>query len=208
MTELMNLNWLKRAFGKNCSYKCPAAIETQKQLKCMSNNLVAYSENALRTKGLLWSLAYFNERPEQIVHFCEYRDALTIVTMVVKHGSCARLRKLDFKAYICTHSRFPCEVFELSIDFDYRKQNNLLIGKAIISHCMAKNNNENKGYGSMVMEQFLRYIKVLHMELAIGTVTARLSSVDETDINNKNRRNHFYEKYGFKIDGERAVLNL
>ena len=63
---------------------------------------------------------------------------------------------------------------------------------------------KNKGYGSLVMEAFLNIATVV----GASKITGELSLADELDSENKDRRNHFYEKFGFKITGRKLCKVL
>lgn len=61
--------------------------------------------------------------------------------------------------------------------------------------------DENKGNGSLILENFIEFCKEEKMEKIIGS----LSPVDNY---NKDRRNHVYHKYGFNVTEESITLKL
>jgi GNAT superfamily N-acetyltransferase len=68
----------------------------------------------------------------------------------------------------------------------------------------------DKGFGSMVLQQFIEYAKSLDVEyvrgemsfIDIGTEEGRT----EEQAKNRARLYHFYPKHGFEIDGNGAVV--
>ncbi len=74
----------------------------------------------------------------------------------------------------------------------------------IISNINCEEGQCGKGYGSMLMEQFFEVIKPFKP----NKITGWLSPVDEFDDNNKKRRNHFYEKFGFEITDRHICKKL
>ena len=66
-------------------------------------------------------------------------------------------------------------------------------------------NRPGCGYGSKLMNEFLKIVRITNAKKIIG----ELSSVDEIDDdNNMNRRNHFYQKFGFKIKDRKIIIEL
>jgi hypothetical protein len=61
-----------------------------------------------------------------------------------------------------------------------------------------------QGYGSLLMTHMLKYLK----ELRIPRITGKLSCIDEKDKDNCRRRDHFYRKFGFTIEGDKISLDL
>ena len=72
-----------------------------------------------------------------------------------------------------------------------RREADILIGD-IVPFPDGSQKNLNKGYGSKLMEELLKYAK----DNSIRKVTGNLSMVD---ADHKDRLYHFYEKFGFVI---------
>jgi len=62
---------------------------------------------------------------------------------------------------------------------------------------------ENMGYGSLLLQHLIRYAR----QLGVREIRGRLSPVDNTD-DNRDRLKHFYEKFGFQVDGDMLTLQL
>lgn len=69
--------------------------------------------------------------------------------------------------------------------------------RMMIQEFVIKTKHANKGYGSLLMKEFLVYLDQTKRKKV--TITGKLSEVDE---NNRLRRNHFYQKFGFEIQGD------
>ncbi|MDQ0362107.1 hypothetical protein [Breznakia pachnodae] len=64
--------------------------------------------------------------------------------------------------------------------------------------------NRNIGIGSHIM----KLCKDIAVEYGFNYIWGSLSMVDEQDTNNKERRNHFYDKHGFQITGTKIKCVL
>ena len=73
----------------------------------------------------------------------------------------------------------------------------------ILTDILIKTWCEDMGYGSILMEQLIKYSK----QLGANSVIGKFSRVDDTE-SNRERRYHFYKKFGFEIDGDLVSLNL
>lgn len=58
----------------------------------------------------------------------------------------------------------------------------------------------DKGYGTIVLQEFFRYLKKQQKQPI--RIVGYLSECDEKDNNNRQRRDHIYQKFGFKIEGK------
>ena len=70
---------------------------------------------------------------------------------------------------------------------------------------------QNQGYGSIVMEQLIKYAKHLNVSYISGKlsfVDIGTSDDDETKSENRERLYHFYSKFGFVINKEERIIRL
>jgi len=99
---------------------------------------------------------------------------------------------VNFYCYTLTHGMYaPEKVMRMFTELVY-SQNYGAVEKIEIVDIIGI---PNMGYGSIIMNVFFEYIKQFHATEVYGV----LSSVDEIDTSNKERRNHFYIKHGFEI---------
>lgn len=56
-------------------------------------------------------------------------------------------------------------------------------------------------YGTYAMKALIKYAKDMHVSLLVGDLSA-------ADEDHKDRRDHFYEKFGFENDGRFVKLRL
>lgn len=70
---------------------------------------------------------------------------------------------------------------------------------------------QNQGYGSIVMEQLIKYAKHLNVSYISGElsfVDVGASDDDETKRENRERLYHFYPKFGFVINKAERKIKL
>lgn len=141
----------------------------------------------------------FNNSGENIISI-EKKEKFYFIIIVENEFKGACLAHLNFYAYILKpYKEFPKKVMNLYVNINTNKFN--IVESIYIIDFIG---DSNKGYGSKVMTEFLKYIKPLHAKFIYG----ELSYVDEIDLDNKALRNHFYEKFGFKINNNKIILKL
>lgn len=187
-------NIMRKYLCRNCSRTerlNNEIIELTKEDKVIISNFI-------KTKKLLL-IDFINSSNESIVYIEEHNYKYFFITMQLETISSGKLSGINFYGYIIE-------------EFDHRPQKvTRLVTKPIYSikynntinciHIIDFISTPNKGYGSNVMKAFLKYVNILQVKKIVGT----LSSVDEKDENNKLRRNHFYKKFGFKIEKDNHI---
>ncbi|MFS1664696.1 GNAT family N-acetyltransferase [Streptococcus sp. zg-JUN1979] len=79
-----------------------------------------------------------------------------------------------------------------------------IVKRLVIRDFVIDNKYRDRGFGSLLLREVLLYLVSL-----FGTktpVVGSLSAVDEADLNNHMRRNHFYKKFGFEVTNGRIFL--
>lgn len=143
----------------------------------------------------------FNSRSENIMHIEDTENSYFIITVENEDNLQGLLSNVNLYGYILEHYKeYPTRVMQLNADIIYNRRYNCIQGIHIIDFV----GESNKGYGSKIMNSLLEYIKPLNANY----ITGELSTVDEVDLNNKSLRDHFYQKFGFRITGKNICLDL
>jgi GNAT superfamily N-acetyltransferase len=154
---------------------------------------------------------HFNEFPESIVYITNHNDITFIVTCKQSSDFRGRIGNIEFNGY---------NLDKISVENPYAKPFISLTSVAVydrgldylrnlfIQEFSAEPCERDKGYGSIVIKQFIKYAK----HLDVGYISGRLSPVDiGNEYNKKESREriyHFYPKHGFTIKGEMLRLQL
>lgn len=181
------------------------------QIDMLSEKLaeVQQEKNQLvKQNKCLLNLSVFNDSTTQIFKCIDVNDRPMVVTITeeidwMRQG---RVNEVRFELFDLYDSRIPnYHCSELWVRMNYFENATYLKSISIID-CRTHREHMNKGYGSQLMLAFLDYAMLLdRKELEI---TGFLSTVDERNKENHKRRNHFYQKFGFSIDGKRISLKL
>ncbi len=193
-------NILRKIYCHNCFdihfYKTVASnIRNDNQyLKKENSELKLYEKIILK-------ITTFNSSCQSIIYFECHETNFFLITVEYEYNSCGLLTCLNFYGYILDNSSAsPNKVMTLFTKIIYDINQTRPEGLYIIDFIGIP----NKGYGSKLMYELLKYIKPLHIKYIKG----KLSPVDEIDLNNKNRRSHFYKKFGFLINDNNIYLDL
>lgn len=165
--------------------------------------------------GTFNKLLLFNDTQEHIIYILPQSSPLFVVTIQQKFRYDGKIDVFDLHGYF----------------FDKRRGNFVMKNSDVKVHCTAVYNDEpaflrniyiddftvndrwqNKGYGSIVMEQLIKYAKYLKVSYISGElsfVDIGTGDDDKTKRKNRERLYHFYPKFGFEIDeAERIRLDL
>lgn len=161
----------------------------RKEIKILKRNLSGFE--------------FFNNTSRVII-FCQpIRNTIFVVSVMHRLDYKKRIKKLYFKINDISNPKRSESLNFLSIDAcyggDFDTLKLLIIRDFIIA-------TPNKGFGSILLREALFHISQLFGEKV--KITGFLSFVDEVDLDNKNRRDHIYQKFGFKIDGDHIKLTI
>lgn len=183
-------------FNKNCYLKCDRLKDsflTIQSLTCENNKLQL-------NEKLLIALENFHEYHQNICHICKHNGEFVIITVENEFKYKGYLDKINFYAYVCNiYSKKFKRVQTLYSELRYSHDTYELPKSIYIIDFLGE---MNKGYGSIVMTQFLTYIKSLNLS-SIKKVTGFLSYVDN---DHWDLLIHFYQKFGFKIADDQTAL--
>lgn len=180
--------------------------------KLLRNNLkIAELNGELK---MFNKLLLFNFTQEQIIYIKPQSSPLFVVTLQQKFRYDGKIDTFDLFGYI----------------FDKRMDSFAMKNSHVKMNCRAVYNEEpaflrnifivdftvndvwqNKGYGSIVMEELLKYVKCLKASYITGElspVDIGTSDDDETKRENRERLYHFYPKFGFTIDKANNTIKL
>ncbi len=147
-------------------------------------------------KRNLSGLEFFNNN-NRIIIFCQpIRNTILIISVTYKLDYKKRIKNLYFKINDLSNPIRSNLLNFLDIDVCYGGEFDTL-EHLIIQDFIIK--TPNKGFGSLLLREALFHISQLFGEYV--KITGLLSPVDEEDSDNKNRRDHVYQKFGFEIDG-------
>ncbi|WFA76031.1 hypothetical protein PFZ59_00610 [Streptococcus suis] len=147
-------------------------------------------------KRNLSDLEFFNNN-NRIIIFCQpIRNTILIISVTYKLDYKKRIKNLYFKINDLSNPIRSNLLNFLDIDVCYGGEFDTL-EHLIIQDFIIK--TPNKGFGSLLLREALFHISQLFGEYV--KITGLLSPVDEEDSDNKNRRDHVYQKFGFEIDG-------
>ena len=139
-----------------------------------------------------------------IINITERENDYCFMTGKHKYRYDGHIQRIQLFVYLTriTHS-VPLTAIEADIDIRYVvDDNNRIIYADYFILKDIKGKVVNQGFGTMLMD----YILYLAKEIGVTRIIGTLSEVDERDKNNKKRRNHFYEKYGFIVDETKHTI--
>lgn len=158
-------------------------------------------QDDIKNLSLLNQLNKFNSNFENIIRIEKTNNSYFIITVENDYNFSGILLEINFYGYtLKEYKENPTQVMRLYSRIIYNDKLKF-VESIYIDDIIG---DTNKGYGSKLMTEFLNYVRPLKADHIIGM----LSHVDEVDLNNKDRRNHFYEKFGFKINGNHVYLKL
>lgn len=194
---------IKRLFCKQCKTIANYKEHLQKAEK--------YSNDYLEKIRAIELLISFNNSKENIVFIKNLNDDLDneyfIVTCEEKYDHLNFIKEINFYGYILSsENKIPDRVITLTtetlLNYNPIAEKTVVESIHIIDFIAT---SKNCGFGTCIMNCFLKYIKSLN----IKKITGKLSFVDEIDENNKSLRNHFYKKFNFKfLSDDRIELDI
>ena len=133
------------------------------------------------------------------IHVRYRDDSITIITLKPFYDYQCRLERLEFEGYFFnTYENQRIISQTLSVDVVYSEPECCTSKEKSFLKCFYLASLEctpNKGYGSALMEQFIKYIKPFGADYVSGIIT----NFDASSPEHKNRLFHFYQKFGFTI---------
>lgn len=135
---------------------------------------------------------------EIVLSFKEHNGYDTIVTVLTEYSRHVSKFSMTFHAYIIQGNKLK-KMQTLFTDVFMNENNEYRI------HIVDFVGRVNEGYGSIVMSQFLEYIK----SLPVKTISGWLSPVDlNRSEEHKELLFHFYTKFGFQITENNNTYNI
>lgn len=150
-------------------------------------------------------ISEFNQDLRQICHYVDHENQLWIISIEeeIDWLRGGQVTQISFVLYNLKNKRSPEYYYgELIVGMEYYEEFGYL-ESMMIKDFVIKTKHVNKGYGSLLMEGFLVYLDQTKREKI--KITGQLSEVDEQNENNRLRRNHFYQKFGFEIKGDSLI---
>lgn len=190
--------WLTVVNKKSCFIDC-RWFETYK-----SNYKRIVDENKeLTTKTeFLSCIKQINKGYESIVFIDKHKGINIYITQSIEFDYKGRISAVCFYCYRASLVEKAQKIVSLYSAVIYNEELNH-IDHIYIQDFIGSETNE--GYGSIVMKQFLKFVKTLHIE----TVTGFLSFVDlGRSPEHKQLLYHFYQKFGFEIKDNKLTLKL
>lgn len=153
-------------------------------------------------------LKLFNNKQETIVSIIEHSSKVFVITLKTELNYDGRMKKFYLYGYTLDISESDIvnsvPIIEMWCEPNYNLKLNYLESIFIVNF-QAKNYYINKGFGSLIMNELIRYSK----SLDVYYISGDLSSVDigenDNDFSKKENRErlyHFYSKFGFEIYDE------
>ena len=164
---------------------------------------------------MLDKVKLFNEKPEFIVSVVNHNSYTFAVTCNERISEIGILSEFELKGYILDIYQdnavkgkpivtLDCDVCYNSPDKTHKS--------VFIADFVIDKSYRNMGFGSVVMEQLVRYSERLCAEYIFGNLSFLDIGADDKDNVHKDNRErvyHFYNKFGFVIDeNKRIQLNL
>lgn len=190
--------WLTVVNKKSCFIDC-AWFKTYKS---NYKRLVDENKESTTNTEFLSCIKQINNKYENIVFIGKHKDINIYITQCVEFDCKGRLSAVSFYCYTVGLTGKAQKIMSLYSAVLYNEELNY------IDHIHIQDfigSEINQGYGSIVMQQFLKFFKTLHVD----KVTGFLSFVDlGRSPEHKQLLYHFYQKFGFEIKNDKLMLNL
>ncbi|MGL9969194.1 hypothetical protein IGI80_000050 [Enterococcus sp. DIV1420a] len=152
-------------------------------------------------------LQYYNKQPEVILSYFEYDDKFLIVTADLTIDKNGQLNKMRFALCKLLEFNPPLELSFIDVKvINYSKFDLSPIKYLKIFDFITRNKERNKGYGQILLNEFLRYVTQMDYNKDL-IIIGEFSPVDEEDLNNKRLRDYVYKKFGFTIKNRHLELH-
>lgn len=132
------------------------------------------------------------------IYFTTKNESIQLITVEPFYDYECKLKRLEFYGYFFRTGetgRITPQTMSVDVFYEDFIHNNIISHYVKHFYIAAFDCIPNKGYGSIMMEQFLEYIKPIGAEYVNGIITI----YDTKDIEHKNRLFHFYRKFNFEI---------
>lgn len=169
--------------------------------RVLSNQVYFYEKN-IENLSRINEFKYYNKK---ILQYEEMHEKIFIVSVEEKLDRDGKLTNLEFMLHDMSDSRSIAR-WHTHIDCDVLYDKNYGFIKRLYIHDF-QTRSPNQGYGTLLMEVFLDYISH-HFKVKEVLVTGWLSSEDEKDEDNHQRRDYFYQKFGFEIKEEHIYKKI
>lgn len=191
---------LKKIYYKDCHWSCERLSEAYDEI----NKLEADLKNKQAIDSAIDVISEFQKTNEHIVYLAKSHMGLICVTKLDYYDYTGKTRYFDFIAYEIGKPLSQNEnMCTLNAELIYDKNKN--ISHAFIVDIVG---TTNQGYGSLIMKQFLKYIKHSNIRYVTGSLS-NVDLFDEYDSEHKDRLYHFYQKFDFEIKPDKTIfLNL
>ncbi len=174
--------------------------ELYQKINSQKEELSALQQTAdtiLQTLNIQRFLEKLNSENEAIFSIVIHNRKPFIITLQLEYSSTyiGYLSNINFYGYIVDLSPTLYQDNRLFSSVHYNAA-----GTKIESVFLIDNMGEtrNQGYGSLIMEAFLSYIKRLQIKKVYGTLSP-FDTADPLDPQHENLLHHFYKKFGFRI---------
>jgi ribosomal protein S18 acetylase RimI-like enzyme len=148
------------------------------------------------------TLERFNDTDEEIIFIGERKSQRIIVTQLYEYNGYT-VSKIYIRAYPDINADIHKPVCELYACLFFDDEAGTMLSTHICDFTTAILYRD-KGIGSLVLQKFVDFA----VKCGVSSISGCLSHVDEQDENNRQRRNHVYEKFGFTIDGEYVRMEI
>lgn len=171
------------------------------ELNSENLRLKKYDENFEKLK-------LFNNKNETIVSIIEHSSKIFVITLKTEFNYDGRMNEFYLYGYTLDMNESDivnsAPIIEMWCEPKYNLKLNYLESIFIVDF-QAKNYYINKGFGTLIMNELIRYSK----SLDVYYISGYLSSVDigknDSDLSKKKNRErvyHFYSKFEFEIYDE------
>lgn len=147
---------------------------------------------------------YIISTNEEIFSIIDHRGKPFIITISLEYSDGGNLSNINFYGYIIDRNSFykSNELFAILI---YNCHNTEINSVFLQDN---RGRTRNQGYGSLIMESFLSYVKRLHVKKVYGKLSS-FDTKDPFDPHHGKLLHHFYKKFGFKILPDNQIqLNI
>lgn len=186
-------------FARKYCAKCMVVQSLMDKLSATNSTITQLKNENDRMKTLL----RFNNKKESIINIVNFKSELFIITYNQTIDFRGRIKEFEYNGY-SIHSKNDFRerpTIKMYCSTRYNRELDYLDG-IFIDDFICDKDNQNRGYGSIIMKTLIKYAK----ELNVNYISGELSFVDigtsENDTkhrNNRERLYHFYPKFGFVI---------
>lgn len=190
--------WLTAVNKKSCFINC----EWYKSYVSNYNRVLDENKQFEKDSEFLSCLKKINNGYENIIFIDKNKGINIFISQSIEFDYNGRISAICIFCYKISLTGKPQKIMSLYSPIIFNQESNI----ADHAHIQDFIGSEvNEGYGSIVMKQFLKIIKSLH----IKKVTGFLSFVDlGRSPEHKQLLYHFYQKFGFQIVNDKLELIL